>query len=202
MRRLARALPSGFEVLRLTLIAVFGGAWSGAISGVGVVAGTGSDRRHGRVGYGLAVRKSRATCRNWAASGQALASAMQHECTHHHAGVHPAHHPQAQRAAQDPPAGGHDAHKRRRGGPACNEGDRPGVELAAQAGIRGGGNDIRYCASRGFLGPLCRANAEAGLSRADGAGKDPDCARVPGGVAQGHVNRGGYAVGEAGRGGV
>jgi len=37
--------------------------------------GDGLDRRRGRSGYGLAARKVRATCRNSAASGQALASA-------------------------------------------------------------------------------------------------------------------------------
>ncbi len=48
-------MPVWFEALRLTLVAVFGGAGNGAISGSGVVAGTGLDWRHGSIGYGLAA---------------------------------------------------------------------------------------------------------------------------------------------------
>ena len=40
------------------------------------VCGDGLDPRHGRIGYGLASRKLRATWRNSLASGQALANAM------------------------------------------------------------------------------------------------------------------------------
>ncbi len=42
MRRPALFLPVWFEALRLTLVAVSGGAGNGAISGSGIVAGIGS----------------------------------------------------------------------------------------------------------------------------------------------------------------
>jgi transposase len=72
----AKVLPTRFEVWRLRRSAVFGCAGNGAISGVWRFAGTELDRRHGRISYGLASRKLRATWRNSAASGQALANAM------------------------------------------------------------------------------------------------------------------------------
>src|SRR3546814_8344274 len=68
----------------------------------------------------------------------------QHERAHHYAGVYPAHHPQAQRASEDRPASRHGARHRWRDRPARAEGDRQGVELATEAGKRGGGDDPGY----------------------------------------------------------
>src|SRR3546814_9671706 len=63
--------------------------------------------------------------------------------------------------------------------PARAEGDRQGVELAAEAGKRGGGDDPGYCRCRGSLGPLCRADATVGLSGANRARQATDPPRAP-----------------------
>src|SRR3546814_20908995 len=53
------------------------------------------------------------------------------------------------------------------------------MELAAEAGKRGGGDDPGYCRCRGSLGPLCRADATVGLSGANRARQATDPPRAP-----------------------